>query len=59
MQYPPGPPGLPPGMPPPHLRRKDTPWWVVLLYVMGGLVGIAALGVIAFFGLVAFACGKH
>lgn len=59
--YPMPPPGgLPPGEIPPHLRnRRDTPWWVVLLYVMGGLAALGVLGVVAVFGFIAFACGHH
>ncbi len=49
---------MPPEIPP-HLRRRETPWWVILLYVFGGITALGVLGVVAFFGLIAFACGHH
>jgi hypothetical protein len=43
--------------PPPGYRA--TPWWLVLLIVLGALVVVTVLGIVVFFGLIAFACSKH
>jgi hypothetical protein len=41
------------------MRKRETPWWLILIYVLGGLTAVGLLGVIAFIGLIAFACGHH
>ncbi len=58
--YPQGP-GQPQGDPPPNFypQRRPTPWWLVLIYIFGGLAAVSVLGVVAFIGLIAFVCGHH
>jgi hypothetical protein len=60
---PPPPQGGPPNemypRPPQPVRKRETPWWLILIYVFGGLTALGVVGVVAFIGLIAFACGHH